>query len=83
MYIHGLYCSDTYGSYSANGMYGNHASLNYLFGNLGSTTKNTNTKVTKWIVSNDQTRRAEIRYDGKGTILNYTSLVAVVNWMMN
>ena len=79
MYVYALHCSDTYGSYSANGMYGNHASLNYLFGNLGSTMKNTNTKVTKWVVSNSQTRRAEIRYDGKGTILNYTSLVAVVN----
>lgn len=32
-----VYLSDTYGSYSASGMYGTHASLNYVFGNLGST----------------------------------------------
>lgn len=32
------YLSDTYGSYSAHGMYGNHASLNYVFGNVGTTT---------------------------------------------
>lgn len=30
---------DTYGSYSGQGMYGNHASLNYVFGHLGGNTK--------------------------------------------
>ena len=33
-------CSDTYGSYSGKGMYGNHASINYVFGHLGSSNKN-------------------------------------------
>ena len=27
--------SDTYGSYASSGMYGNHASINYVFGQLG------------------------------------------------
>ncbi len=31
----GLTNSDTYGSYASSGMYGNHASINYVFGQLG------------------------------------------------
>lgn len=33
---------DTYGSYSAGGMYGNHASINYVFGQLGAANKSGN-----------------------------------------
>ena len=56
-------------------MYGNHASINYVFGQLGGHQNTRN--VNPYSTTNIKTQGAQIRYDSKGTILNYTTAVAV------